>query len=514
MNRQIENPNTGNSYVLDGRGCVRISSAADISYFAAQGIVPPAFMTGGSGISTDRATILAPSGFDPGITSDGSIPPYNGFWTDTDDSVDIVNLRARNRFMLGNCVGAKDNRSNTSDTFIPDVTAGPNWLVRDSQFCFMQDRGGISIFGASRASDSDDLGISAAPATIGIAAYVSNDSAVAQRGAWAFYADVQHTAPGAGFNNQSYGFECAMKNASAYNAHPNPYQSVGGTYCLWLAAGGDNHYGAVSTAPAAAAMVILKNTQAWNTGIVFKSNAIMGCDGITAGPCEAIQFTVGQQIDWYHKRTNGVAAGLPPVTGAAIRSDVLTDEANQGIIFADWETHFITNVFGVRQLITKHVSAAVNALEISDALTGENPLIRPAGSQGDGSVWMTLRGKGAGGVLAVPGSADSTTAFAVKAQLTSQAALNVDTTRGSGWIPVLYAPAAFQVGPGTTMSISGAELGLVKALASGTAPGPAGVKIAVVCGTNAGTAKIVAIGGTDVTQFTILDNIGAGVNAC
>ncbi len=41
MSREIVNPNTGHSYVLDGRGCVNANSASDLAYFAAQGILPP-----------------------------------------------------------------------------------------------------------------------------------------------------------------------------------------------------------------------------------------------------------------------------------------------------------------------------------------------------------------------------------------------------------------------------------------------------------------------------------------
>lgn len=69
------------------------------------------------------------------------------------------------------------------------------------------------------------------------------------------------------------------------------------------------------------------------------------------------------------------------------------------------------------------------------------------------------------------------------------------------------------IGASTLTTTTGA-LGLNKMTASGSAPGAAGGKIELVCGTNAGTAKLTALAGTSTTPVTILDNIGAGVTGC
>lgn len=82
--------------------------------------------------------------------------------------------------------------------------------------------------------------------------------------------------------------------------------------------------------------------------------------------------------------------------------------------------------------------------------------------------------------------------------------------------------AAFQVKNaggvtvGATIGTSNpGELILNRATASASAPGAgAGGKLAVVCGTNAGTAKIVAYAGTSTTAVTVVDNIGSGVTGC
>lgn len=73
---------------------------------------------------------------------------------------------------------------------------------------------------------------------------------------------------------------------------------------------------------------------------------------------------------------------------------------------------------------------------------------------------------------------------------------------------------SFQVGSTTEATMSAGEVGFAKAAASGTAPGAGFVKLGVVCGTNAGTAKVIAYGGTSTTAATVLDNIGAGVTGC
>ena len=72
---------------------------------------------------------------------------------------------------------------------------------------------------------------------------------------------------------------------------------------------------------------------------------------------------------------------------------------------------------------------------------------------------------------------------------------------------------ALRIGSWTAALTAGA-LGLPKMTASGTAPGAAGLKLEVVCGTNAGTAKIIAYAGTSTTATTVLDNIGSGVTGC
>lgn len=74
-------------------------------------------------------------------------------------------------------------------------------------------------------------------------------------------------------------------------------------------------------------------------------------------------------------------------------------------------------------------------------------------------------------------------------------------------------------GPGmiigsTTLATTVGTLGMNKITTGGAAPGAAGARLEVVCGTNAGTAKLQMFAGTSTTPVTVVDNVGAGVTAC
>ncbi len=70
------------------------------------------------------------------------------------------------------------------------------------------------------------------------------------------------------------------------------------------------------------------------------------------------------------------------------------------------------------------------------------------------------------------------------------------------------------LGSGSALTGSTGEVGLPKIAASGSAPGAAGGKFELVCGTGAGSAKLIAYAGTSTTPVTIVDNIGSGVTGC
>lgn len=81
----------------------------------------------------------------------------------------------------------------------------------------------------------------------------------------------------------------------------------------------------------------------------------------------------------------------------------------------------------------------------------------------------------------------------------------------SGAATVAGGPVA--VGGGS-LNLTTAALGIARMAASGSAPGPGGGKVELVCGTNAGTARLVVYAGTSGTAVVLGDNIGAGVTGC
>lgn len=78
---------------------------------------------------------------------------------------------------------------------------------------------------------------------------------------------------------------------------------------------------------------------------------------------------------------------------------------------------------------------------------------------------------------------------------------------------VTMGPIGMTIGA-TNLTTNAGALGMTTVTAAASAPGAAGGKIEVRCGTGAGTLKIVAYGGTSSTGTTVIDNVGAGVTGC
>lgn len=58
------------------------------------------------------------------------------------------------------------------------------------------------------------------------------------------------------------------------------------------------------------------------------------------------------------------------------------------------------------------------------------------------------------------------------------------------------------------------DMNIPKRVANTTAPGAANAKFEVVCGTGAGSAKLIMYAGTSTTAVTVIDNVGSGVTGC
>lgn len=65
-----------------------------------------------------------------------------------------------------------------------------------------------------------------------------------------------------------------------------------------------------------------------------------------------------------------------------------------------------------------------------------------------------------------------------------------------------------------SLTLTDGTLGITKITTGAAAPGAGGGRVELVCGTNAGTAKLIIYAGTSTTPVTITDNIGTGVTGC
>lgn len=134
---------------------------------------------------------------------------------------------------------------------------------------------------------------------------------------------------------------------------------------------------------------------------------------------------------------------------------------------------------------------------------------------GEGVASTTLQTGGHNIVIGVNNFAD-TPAANTNDMLVIQGNGTTPTIEATGMAstnPQVQFPGSAQIG-GTALTLAAGEWGLPKITVSGTAPGASGGKLALVCGTNAGTAKLVIYAGTSTAPVTILDNIGSGLSGC
>lgn len=139
------------------------------------------------------------------------------------------------------------------------------------------------------------------------------------------------------------------------------------------------------------------------------------------------------------------------------------------------------------------------------------------GSATSGGVQFTS-GSGVVAYITPSGSTNfqigTTSAHAI-CMFTNNGACGLTLASGGGttMIGASAATGNFTVGASALTLTTGA-IGLSKMTASASAPGAAGGKMEFVCGTNAGSAKLVIYAGTSGTAVTVVDNIGAGVTGC
>ena len=111
-------------------------------------------------------------------------------------------------------------------------------------------------------------------------------------GTWAGYIDLTRGSSG----GTSFGLEFGVKNRGG-NVVSDPFTVLpgGATIGAWFAAGGDNSYGGAAANPSTAAITIGRNTNSWNSGIVFGSTGLETINGRQ----RAMQMAPTQALQWY-----------------------------------------------------------------------------------------------------------------------------------------------------------------------------------------------------------------------
>lgn len=320
-------------------------------------------------------------GLGGGVVANANQTTKTNFWLDIADGYGDPSVwRMRERVFVGDATLFPGTRANATGAWLSSAT-GANWIIRDSQLGVMQSRGCIALSGMSRASDGDDL-VSCAP--IGVAGGVINNTTLNSRGAWAFYAEVQHEPGGTGCS--TFGMEMGVKNKGA-NVIGTPYALGGGAIGLWLAGGSDNTYGGASVNPSNAAMVVVKNSNTFNKGIIFSKDALTGSDG-TTGAAVAIEMARGHSIRWL--QTGSLA-------GAQIRSDVDISGRDVSLVFLNNLLSFFggggTNLFFARHDLAASIGS-VNYVSVGNAPVGGTPFFAVEGTDTDVDLWLKPKGVG------------------------------------------------------------------------------------------------------------------------
>ena len=307
------------------------------------------------------------------------------FYPDTISSTRIS--RIPDRLFVGGAVACTGNLYEPwgSDWLTRGASSSP-WFMRNAQFSTLSVNGRIAVLGASRASDIDPI-LGGVP--IGLSGVVTNDAD--NKTVWGAYIDVTHIGASPTYMPLStYGIEIDAKNQSVFDSHALPYYHGGGAFGLWIAGGGDPTSGGASTHPSNAAIVILKNSNTWNEGIVFFNDALTGNDG-SAGSVtnsSAIRMARRQTIQWDEPTTQGRAVQI---------TSLITDSTKQLLqIFSNDTVEFWgSNEKPIFKMA--HQPNAVNYLVAFNGATTNAPQLFSLGD--DANINLKLVPKGTGNLV-------------------------------------------------------------------------------------------------------------------
>ena len=276
--------------------------------------------------------------------------PSGQFYADRGANV----ARIGDRLLVG---AAADNPAQANRDALPrdwlsgvmgptSIGAYPVW---GAQGASLARYGTIGFLAASRTSDARGSAamLGYTPASIGNAGWCINDDTAnpTTTTCWAGY-DEAWRMPGVGYQ-PTFGREIETVNFGGLPvgvSNPFHVNVGGGTYGVQIGCGGGQTSG---TSDCGGALTVVRNPQAYQTGITFGANALTGTNGTDSGYAEAIGMGRNQALTWHTPETVGGVTGLQ--TGAFIRSSVSQFTLGQRVEFQD-NALIVTNSSG--QLLT------------------------------------------------------------------------------------------------------------------------------------------------------------------
>lgn len=261
-------------------------------------------------------------------------------------------------------------------SWLSSGTNSPSYLAVNSHLLVTNDSGNYAATFGARSLNNSGAGV------IAVGSAVKNDKA-GGRG-WGFIAELQHE-QGASVTN---GIEVAAKNKSTDDFTYSPYTASFGVFGARLAAGGDDLFGGLATNPSTAAIIIIKNAETWNTGIVFASDSLTGTDGSAASTTSANAITLARRhlIRWNSPEgANTFGAGIVSTVTETTKSTT-QQFIDNGINFVNSAGYQISRINGG--------ASTVNFLQMDASLTGAPVKLSAQG--GDTNINLRLDAKGTG----------------------------------------------------------------------------------------------------------------------
>jgi hypothetical protein len=291
---------------------------------------------------------------------------------------DPSNKRCSGRVLIGEAASkfAGDGGTDGGTSWLSDQAVSPAYLAINSHLVVTNDVGNYAATFGVRSLNNTGAG------AIAVGSAVVNDKAEGR--GWGLITELQHE-DGAWVTN---GFEVAAKNKSSDNFTYSPYNATFGVFGGRLVAGGDDVFGGSSTNPSTAGLIIINNTNTWNTGIVIASDAITGTDGTAGSVTNGTAISMGRRhvIRWNSPEGTDTY-------GAGIVSTVTNTTNSNTQQFIDNGVNFV-NSTGKQIVRFAGGASTVNYIQIGASTTGSPVTLTASGDDSDINLRLNPKGTG------------------------------------------------------------------------------------------------------------------------